>query len=197
MKKVFVLMVAVAFVVTAGLAFAAGTPMQANEKKVHQSFVAEIPASHIIDVFKLHEVWKKAMADPAYRKKIYLIDVRTDSEYDAFHIEGTDHMQAGHMYVITKKIKDPNAEIYVWCRTNHRAKYVSGFLYKYGYKNVYCVSSTTKNGQKNVGGVVGWAQAGFPFVNRFTGTFYIKEYRPNPSKAEMEGFYHFRMWHPY
>ena len=196
MKKVFALMVAVAFVMTAGLAFAAKTQMQINEKKVHQSFVAEIPASHITNVFKLHEVWKKAMADPAYRKSVYLIDVRTDSEFDAFHIEGTDHMQAGHMYVLTKKIKDPNAEIYVWCRTNHRAKYVSGFLYKYGYKNVYCVSSTTKDGKKNVGGVVGWAQAGFPFVNQFTGVFYIKEYRAHPSKADRSS-YHFRMWHPY
>jgi len=196
MKKVFVLMIAAAFVASvAGFAFAAETPMQANEKKVHDSFVQEIPADHMTDVFKLHEVWKKAMADPAYRKKVYLIDVRTDSEWNAFHIEGTDHMQAGHVYVITKKITDPNAEIYVWCRTNHRAKYVAGFLYKYGYKNVYCVSSTTKDGKKNVGGVVGWAQAGFPFVNQFTGTFYIKEYRSSPSKAEMT--YHFRMWHPY
>jgi len=196
MKKVFTLMVAVAFVATAGLAFAAKTQMQINEKKVHQGFVAEIPASHITNVFKLHEVWKKAMADPAYRKSVYLIDVRTDSEFDAFHIEGTDHMQAGHMYALTKKIKDPNAEIYIWCRTSHRAKYISGFLYKYGYKNVYCVSSTTKNGKKYHGGVVGWAQAGFPFVNQFTGVFYIKEYRKHPSKADTSS-YHFRMWHPY
>lgn len=195
MKRVFVLIVAAAFVVTAGLAFAADTPMQANEKKVHQSFIAEIPADHMIDVFKLHEVWKKAMADPAYHKSVYLIDVRTDSEFDAFHIEGTDHIQAGHMYLIPKKITDPNAEIYIWCRTSHRAKYISGFLYKYGYKNVYCVGSADKNGQKNVGGVVGWAQAGFPLVNQFTGVFYIKEYRQSPSKAEMS--YRIRMWRPY
>ncbi|MFZ0448324.1 MAG: rhodanese-like domain-containing protein [Desulfatiglandaceae bacterium] len=196
MKRVFVLLIAVAFVAgAAGLAFAGNDTLKANEHKVWESFVKEIPANHMIDVFKLHEVWQKAMADPAYRKTVYLLDVRTDSEFDAFHIEGTDHMQAGHMYVLTKKIKDPNAQIYVWCRTSHRAKYVSGFLYKYGYKNVYCVSSTTRDGKKNVGGVVGWAQAGFPFVNQFTGVFYIKEYRSSPSKEDTS--YHFRMWHPY
>jgi rhodanese-related sulfurtransferase len=197
MRKTVVFAVVLAFVLGAvGFAFAADNPLGAGEKAVHQDFTKAIPKSHVIDVFKLHEVWEKAMADPAYRAKIYLIDVRTDSEWNAFHIEGTDHIQAGHMYVIPKKITDPNAEIYIWCRTSHRAKYVAGFLYKYGYKNVYLVSSVTKNGNKNVGGVVGWAQAGFPFVNQFTGTFYIKEYRKSPSKAEMSG-YRIRMWHPY
>ncbi|RLB11488.1 MAG: hypothetical protein DRG63_12875 [Deltaproteobacteria bacterium] len=196
MKKVLVFSLGVIFLLaTVELALAGNNPLKANEKKVHHSFIAQIPADHMIDVFKLHEVWQKAMADPAYRNKIYLIDVRTDSEFDAFHIEGTDHIQAGHMYVIPKKIKDPNAEIYIWCRTSHRAKYVAGFLYKYGYKNVYCVVETTKNGKKYHGGVVGWAQAGFPLVNQFTGVFYIKEYRKYPSKAEMS--YRIRMWHPY
>ncbi len=196
MKRVFVLFIAVAFVVSAaGFAFAGDNPLQANEKKIHQSFAAAIPADHRTDVFKLHEVWEKAMADPAYRSKVYLIDVRTDSEFNAFHIEGTDHIQAGHMYVIPKKITDPNAEIYIWCRTSHRAKYVAGFLCKYGYKNVYCVEDGTRNGKKYHGGVVGWAQAGFPFVNQFTGVFYIKGYRKSPSKAEMS--YRVRMWHPY
>ncbi len=196
MKKVFVFALAVMFVVAAsGLALAGNNPLKANEHKVWKGFVNSIPANRFIDVFKLHEVWKKAMADPAYRKKIYLIDVRTDSEFNAFHIEGTDHIQAGHMYVIPKKIKDPNATIYVWCRTSHRAKYVGGFLYKYGFKNVYVVSGTTRNGKKYHGGVVGWAEAGFPFVNQFTGTFYIRAYRAHPSRAEMS--YRIRMWHPY
>ncbi|RLB41046.1 MAG: hypothetical protein DRH12_09130 [Deltaproteobacteria bacterium] len=196
MKKVLVFALALMFVLTAsGLALAGNNPLKANEKKVHKSFISQIPTDHLIDVFQLHEVWKKAMADPAYRNKIYLIDVRTDSEFDAFHIEGTDHIQAGHMYVIPKKIKDPNTPIYIWCRTSHRAKYVGGFLYKYGYKNVYVVVGTTKNGKKYHGGVVGWAEAGYPFVNQFTGKFYIKEYRKHPSKAEMS--YRIRMWHPY
>jgi rhodanese-related sulfurtransferase len=196
MRKSIVFAVVLAFVLgSVGFAFAADNPLVMQEKKVHSEFIKEIPKDHMIDVYKLHEVWTKAMKDPAYRGKIYMIDVRSDSEWNAFHIEGTDHVQAGHMYIIPKKITDPNAEIYIWCRTSHRAKYVGGFLYKYGYKNVYVVSSTTKNGQKNEGGVVGWARAGFPFVNQFTGVFYIKEYRQHPSKAETS--YRWRMWYPY
>jgi rhodanese-related sulfurtransferase len=186
MKKVFMLFLSVAFVVgAAGFVFAADNPLVANEKKVNKSFGAEVPADHVTNVFKLHEVWAKAMADPAYRSKVYLIDVRTTAEFKAFHIEGTDHVSSGLMYDIPKKITDPNAVIYIWCRTAHRAKYVAGFLYKYGYKNVYCVEPTTKDGKKYNGGVVGWAQAGFPFVNKYTGDFYIKAYRKNPSRAEM------------
>ncbi len=196
MKKSFIIFLGLIFIsVTAGLTTAGANILKAGEHAVHQGFISAVPADHVIDVFKLHKVWKKAMADPAYRKKIYMIDVRTDSEWNAFHIEGTDHVQGGHVYVLPKKIKNPNAEIYVWCRTSHRAKYFAGFLYKYGYKNVYMVSSTTKNGVKNVGGVVGWAQAGFPFVNQFTGNFKILEYRKSPSKFEKS--FRLRMWHPY
>ena len=179
----------------AGPARAANNPLVAAEHTLHQEFIQAIPKDHQIDVFKLHEVWQKAMADPAYRAKIYMIDVRSDSEWDAFHIEGTDHVQAGHVYLIPKKITDPNAEIYVFCRTSHRSKYVGGFLYKYGYKNVWVVGPATVNGVKNKGGAVGWAQAGFPFVNQFTGSFKITRYRQHPSKTEKA--FRLRMWHPY
>jgi rhodanese-related sulfurtransferase len=193
MKKLLIFAVVLSFVFcTAGSALAGKmNPLVDQEKMIHKEFVSAIPADHMIDVFKLHEVWQKAMADAAYRGKIYLIDVRSDSEWNAFHIEGTDHVQAGHMYVIPKKITDPNTPIYIWCRTSHRAKYVGGFLYKYGYKNVYVVGGT----KDNHGGVVGWAQAGFPFVNQFTGVFKIQEYRKSPSKAETA--FRLRMWHPY
>ncbi len=170
-------------------------PLIAAEHALHQEFIQAIPEDRKIDVYRLHDVWQKAMSDPAYRAKIYMIDVRSDSEWDAFHIEGTDHVQAGHVYLIPKKITDPNAEIYVFCRTSHRSRYVGGFLYKYGYKNVWVVGPTTKNGTKNKGGIVGWAQAGFPFVNQFTGSFKITRYRQHPSKAETS--YRLRMWHPY
>jgi rhodanese-related sulfurtransferase len=195
MKKLFVLMIALTFIAgTAGLALSAENALRAQEAEINKSFASLIPADHRIDVFKLHEVWKKAMADPAYRKQIYLIDVRTDPEFYAFHIQGSDHFQAGHMYVITHHIADPNAEIYIWCRTEHRAKYVSGFLYKYGYKNVYCVEHTTKNGKNYYGGVVGWAQAGFPFVNQFAGEFTIHKYSQQTTE---QGEYRIRLFHPY
>ena len=170
-KQIILSLVIVLFLGMANMTFAGDNPLRAQEKKVNASFAALIPADKVVGVDKFYQVYQDVIAG---KKKAYLIDVRTYPEFDAFHIEGTDHISSGLMYTIPKKIKDPNAEIYIWCRTSHRAKYVSGFLYKYGYKNVWLYS----------GGVVGWAKAGHPFVNKFTGTFKITEYRKHPSEAE-------------
>jgi 3-mercaptopyruvate sulfurtransferase SseA len=112
MKKLFILALAAMFVVSAaGLAFAEDNPLAAKEKEIHKSFAAAIPADKIIKVDQFYQVYQDVMAG---KKKAYLIDVRTHPEFYAFHIEGTDHIHAGHVYTIPGKIKDPNAEIYVW-----------------------------------------------------------------------------------
>ena len=170
-KQIIFSLVIVLFLGMASMTFAGDNPLRAEEKKVNASFAALIPADKIIGVDKFYQVCQDVMAG---KKKAYMIDVRTYPEFDAFHIAGTDHINSGLMYTIPKKIKDPNAEIYIWCRTSHRAKYVAGFLYKYGYKNVWLYKD----------GVVGWAKAGHPFVNKYTGTFKITEYRKHPSKTE-------------
>ncbi len=183
MKKLILFaLIFILFLGTASLTFAKDNPLRAEEKRVNASFAALIPPDKIIDVDRFYQVYQDVMAG---KKKAYLIDVRTHPEFYAFHIEGTDHIHAGHMYTIPKKIIDPNAEIYVWCRTSHRAKYTAGFLYKYGYRNVYLFN----------GGILAWAKAGHPFVNQFTGKFKILEYRKIPSDAEKS--FRMREFHPY
>ena len=195
MKKIVAFMVVFMFTFgVAALAAADNKPLLAGEKVVHKDLINAVPADRMINVFQLHDVWKKAMADPAFRSRIYLLDVRTHPEFYAFHIEGSDHVSMTHVYALPKKIKDPNATIYVFCRTSHRSTYVAGLLYKYGYKDVYCVVSTTKNGKKYHGGVVGWAQAGFPLVNEFCGEFKIIRYHKLLTE---KGEYRLRMFHPY
>jgi len=181
MKRLVVLAIAAVFVVgVSGIALA--QDLGANEKAFNQEMGSLIPKDKIVNAQQFHKVWEEVLAG---KRNAYLIDVRTDSEFEAFHIEGTDHVQAGHWYVLPKKIKDPNAEIYVWCRTKHRATYVAGFLCKIGYKNVHLFD----------GGVVGWAAAGYPFVNAFTGEFTINKYRKSPSDAEKS--YRVRMWNAF
>jgi len=183
MKRFVCFMVAIGLVLGLGsLAMAGDNPLRDAEKKFNQEMASLIPKDKIINAQQFHQVWQEVLAG---KRKAYLIDVRTDSEFEAFHIEGTDHIQAGHWYVIPKKIKDPSAEIYIWCRTHHRARYVAGFLYKIGYKNVWLYDE----------GVVGWAKAGYPFVNAFTGKFTIQEYRKKPSKEEES--YRIRMWNAF
>ena len=164
MKKLFSVIMALALVVCFGsLALAADNPLAAGEKKVHGEFLKVLPKDKLKTVDDLYAKWQEVIAG---KSAAYLLDVRSHPEFDNFHIEGSCHIHAGHMYTIPKKIKDPNAEIWVFCRTQHRAVYVAGFLYKYGYKNVYTV---VKDAKGVSGGIVGWIKKGYPIVNYFFG----------------------------
>ncbi len=187
MKKVLLSLTCLLFIfAVVGPALAADdNSLAANEKKVHSEFASAIPKDKIINVDQFYKIWDRAMKDKAYRDSIYMIDVRSHPEFYAFHIQGTDHIHDGHMYTIPKHIPDPNAEIYIFCRTGHRAKYVGGFLYKYGYKNVYVYD----------GGVVDWAKAGHEFVNQFMGKFKITEY--SQQFGMDKDAYRIREFHPY
>lgn len=164
MKRVLTIMMALALVVSfAAVAMAGDNPLKAGEKKVHAEFTAMIPKAKLKTVDDLYKKWQEVIAG---KSAAYILDVRTHPEFNAFHIEGSSHIHAGHMYTIPKKIKDPNAEIWVFCRTQKRAGYVAGFLYKYGYKNVFYVVKA-KDGTS--GGIVGWVKRGYPIVNYFFG----------------------------
>jgi len=165
MKKVLSVFLALAFVMSFALIAAAAddSPVVAGEKKVVKEFAAAVPKDKIKNIDDLYKKWEEVIAG---KSAAYLLDVRSHPEFDAFHIEGSSHIHAGHMYTIPKAIKDADAEIWVFCRTSHRAKYVAGFLYKYGYKNVYLVD---KAADGTDGGLVGWAKRGYPVVNYFFG----------------------------
>jgi rhodanese-related sulfurtransferase len=164
MRKFVSIMLALGLLVCFSSAALAGdNPLRAAEKALHKEFTSVIPKDKLVTVDDLYKKWQEVLAG---KSDAYLLDVRTHPEFDAFHIEGSSHIHAGHMYVVPKKIKDPNAEIWVFCRTQHRAGYVAAFLYKYGYKNVYYV---TKDASGGTGGIVGWVKKGYPVVNYFWG----------------------------
>jgi rhodanese-related sulfurtransferase len=160
---------------------ASSEDLRANENGIHQEFSNLVPADKIISIETFKKIHEEILSGT---RKAYIIDCRTHPEFYAFHIEGADHIHSGHMYTIPRKIKDPNAEMYCLCRTQHRSFYVAGFLYRFGYKNVYVVD----------GGVVGWVKAGLPVVNQFAGKFVVIEYHKNFDET---GKYRIREFHPY
>lgn len=166
MKKVLAVLLALSLALClASLAAAAEeeSPLVAGEKAVHKEFADAIPKDKVKTIDDLHKKWEEVIAG---KSDAYLLDVRTHPEFNAFHVEGSSHIHSGHMYTIPKQIKDANAEIWVFCRTDHRAKYVAGILYKYGYKNVYLVSKAPDGTD---GGIVGWVKRGYPVVNYYFG----------------------------
>jgi len=111
----------------------------------------------------LYKTWQ-AVQDG--KSNAVIIDIRTHDEFDAGHILGSNNIDSGHAYSVPSKVADPKAEIWVFCRTQHRASYFVSMLYKYGYQNVYLAE----------GGIVAWLEKGYPLVNEYLGEIKVAQY---------------------
>jgi len=86
-----------------------------------------------------------------------LLDIRTEAEYLAAHIEGALWVPRGKLeFAILKLTQDPNARIVVYCRTGSRSSLGALSLQEMGYKNVSTLD----------GGFAGWTDEGFTVFNR-------------------------------
>lgn len=137
--------------------------LKAREKELVEDFRSGIPADKLKSVDDLYAKWKEVQSD---KSDALILDIRTEAEFDAGHIIGSNNIDSGHAYGLPKKIKDPNAEIWVFCRTKHRASYFVGMLYKYGYNNVYLVD----------GGIKEWAEKGYQLGNKYLGEITVAKY---------------------
>jgi len=149
-------------------------PLRAKEKEVWKKACSAVPKDHQLNLEQFKKLYDAVVAG---KEKAYLIDVRTYPEFYAFHIPYTDHIHAGHMYTIAKKIKDKDAKIVVFCRTKKRQCYVAEKLIQYGFKNVWTYTE----------GVAGWAKAGYPVCNRYAGIFKITEYYKRFPETDKDG----------
>ena len=156
------------------------------ERAVDQELAKLVPENRTINTDQFKKVYDEVMAG---KRHAYLVDLRSHAEFYAGHIEGTDHIDAGRIYTFPKAVKDPDAEIYIWCRTGHRARYNAGYLYKYGYRNVWVWK----------GGIVDWIAKGYPLVNQFMGKFKVIEYHKNLTERDPDGQprWNVRAFHPY
>jgi rhodanese-related sulfurtransferase len=161
MKKTIVAAAAVLILGVAGPS-AAATPEE-GEKKVFAELAALIPKDKFLGVDDLYKKWQEVQEK---KSPALIIDIRTKEEFDNGHILGSSNVDSGHAYQLVKRLADPGAEIWVLCRTQHRATYFGGTLYKYGYNNVYVVN----------GGVAGWAEKGYPLVNEYLGEIKVTKY---------------------
>ncbi|MCI5118059.1 MAG: rhodanese-like domain-containing protein [Candidatus Electrothrix sp. LOE1_4_5] len=142
----------------------AATDLKAGEAAFYKELRAAIPKDKIKNVDDLYAKWQEIQNG---KSKAVIIDVRTEAEFDTGHILNSSNVDSGHAYGLYKKIQDPNAEIWVTCRTKHRASYFVGMLYKYGYTNVYIAE----------GGIKAWAEKGYPLANKYLGTIKVIDYK--------------------
>ena len=90
-------------------------------------------------------------------EKFILLDVRTEAEYEAAHLPGAINISRGLLeFKVTKTITDPDAKIYLYCRTGARSALATQRLIDIGYKNATNIYDAFK----------GWVVAGYPVYNR-------------------------------
>ncbi len=157
----------------------------AMEKQIYAEFKQEVAPENVINVVQFKSIVDEVNAGT---RNAYILDLRTAEEFYTFHIEGADHIHAGHVYIIPKNIKDPDTEIYIFCRTSHRAYYAANILKRYGYTNVKILD----------GGMVSWLKAEYPVVNQYMGRFVAKyaDFKKDYNLDFREKNYRVREFHP-
>ncbi|KAA3632455.1 MAG: rhodanese-like domain-containing protein [Calditrichaeota bacterium] len=117
------------------------TPAQKAEPEVY-----ETPEISIAEL-------RKNSRDP---ESFFLVDVRTQQEYDAGHLAFTDALIPYDQ--IDKHLdqlpEDKNATLYMFCRTSRRSGIATDYLHSIGYTNVFNVT----------GGITAWQQSGYEVV---------------------------------
>jgi len=107
--------------------------------------------------------------------KIMLIDIRTEAEFLAGHLDKSIWIPRGKLeFEILKKTVDPNVKIVLYCRTGSRSCIATKDLQNMGYKNVLDLD----------GGFAGWTDEGFTIYNRH-GELKVIDFE-NENKKEAE-----------
>ena len=97
------------------------------------------------------------LSSELFRNPPLLIDVRTDSEWAAGHIENAVHMPLSNFFALETQLpQDMAAPIVVYDNATHRSSMTMTFLRLLGYENVRTLA----------GGVGAWEKAGLPLVTQ-------------------------------
>lgn len=100
-----------------------------------------------IEAADLHELISK--------QAITLVDVRNDDEVARGIIDGATHLQLALLPAQYESLNH-NLPIVFYCHSGVRSAHAAAFVCEKGLRNVYNLT----------GGVLAWARAGYPFVNK-------------------------------
>ncbi len=121
--------------------------IKANIKKSVDAVAASVPSVTVQEFQKIRQEQKEFFE---------LIDVREPDEYAAGYIADAILAPRGKAeWMIPGKVKDPNVQIYIYCKAGSRGALVTRMLLDAGYTKVTNIT----------GGFKAWAMAGYPFYN--------------------------------
>ena len=127
-----------------------------------------------VDFISNDELIQRINANP----KLVLIDVRTKEEYDAGHLKGATWLERGIAeFTLSRTLRDPNAEIIVYCLKRNRSALVAKTLKRMGYQNV-----------KTHVGLEEWVKEGYSIYN-FLGEIKVVKLREINAATNPIDFY--------
>jgi rhodanese-related sulfurtransferase len=104
-----------------------------------------------VETIDNEQLSKRIVANP----KLVLIDVRTKQEFDAGHLKGATWIERGVLeFTLARTLRDPDAEIILYCGKSNRSALAAKALKRMGYRNV-----------RSHLGFEAWVEAGLPFHN--------------------------------
>lgn len=123
---------------------------------VFASFLMMIAISGCVDTAKQPEKTQYANVSVQQAKEmidsgeVFILDVRTQEEYDAGHIKGSTLIP---VQVLDKRLNELSRDkkILVYCRSGHRSAQASEILVNNGFKQIYNMK----------GGITEWINAGY------------------------------------
>jgi hydroxyacylglutathione hydrolase len=111
-------------------------------------YMAALPIDGF-DLMSVHDL--KARLEK--EEKIVILDVRSDVEWEAGHIEGAMHIYVGYVEANLDKVPK-ECTIVVYCGSARRSNIAASILKKHGYRKIYNV----------LGSMAAWKNAGYEVV---------------------------------
>jgi rhodanese-related sulfurtransferase len=88
-------------------------------------------------------------------EKLFLVDVREESEYAKDHLPGAAHLGKGIIERdIEERVPDQDTELILYCGGGYRSALAADNLQKMGYRNVISMD----------GGIREWREKGYPLT---------------------------------
>ena len=104
-----------------------------------------------IDIFKRPDI-NKGVEEFLKERNAALLDVRTEEEYDEYHIEGSINIPLQSLEKVRSKVADLSTHLYVHCLSGARSARAVRLLKQMGYSSVTDIGGISGYHGKITGG---------------------------------------------
>lgn len=106
----------------------------------------------ILNVDRFYEAYQALSSKTVSGRNTVILDVRTAEEYESGHVPGSKNIPHTELPRSLDQL-NPDAEIYVYCRSGGRVQFAHQILAQAGFSKLHLITS---------GGMPDWIAKGYP-----------------------------------